>query len=196
MPATVTPRTPLDVALDHLRRVDPVDVIGAEHTDVIGPLVVDQVQALVDRVRGAGKPLRSKPLLCGHRRDVVPEQRRQSPDARDVPVEAVALVLREDDDAEIPGVDEIREREVDQPVVPAERNRGLRAVGRERQQALALAACEHKTEHRSAPCALHSRAEVDGSEAARQPTGNAVTSSASALRAQIPVEHVAEAHVS
>ena len=35
--------------LDHLLRVHPVDVVGAEHDDVLGPLVVDQVQALVDR---------------------------------------------------------------------------------------------------------------------------------------------------
>ena len=141
-------RAPFDMALDHLCRVDPVDVIGAEHTHVVGPFVVDQVQALVDRIGGACEPLRPEPLLRRDRRHVVPQQRRQPPHARHVPVEAVALVLSEDDDAEVAGVDEIREREVDEPVVAAERHRGLRPVGGEGQQALALAAREHKSEHR------------------------------------------------
>ena len=45
MPATVTPGAARDVLLDHLARVHAVDVVGAEHHDVVGLVVVDQVQA-------------------------------------------------------------------------------------------------------------------------------------------------------
>jgi hypothetical protein len=40
----------LDVPLDHLPRVHPVHVVSAEDDDMVGRLVVHQVQALVDRV--------------------------------------------------------------------------------------------------------------------------------------------------
>ena len=43
-------------------------------------------------------------------------------------------------------VDEVREREVDQPVVAAEGNRRLGAVGGERPEPLALTASEHQRE--------------------------------------------------
>ena len=75
-------------------------------------------------------------------------------------VEAVALVLRQHGDLEIAGVDEVREREVDEPVVAAERHRGLGAVERQRQQALALAARQHDPEdawHRHVPTLLAGR---------------------------------------
>ena len=39
-------RAALDVELEHLLRVHPVDVVGTEHNDVVGVLVVDQVQRL------------------------------------------------------------------------------------------------------------------------------------------------------
>ena len=146
-----------DVLADHLRGIHAVDVVGAEHAHVLGALVVDQVEALVDRVGRAGEPVRPAPLLRGHGRDVVAEQRREAPRRRDVAVEAVALVLRQHRDLEIAGIDEVREREVDEAVVAAERHRGLRAVERQRQQALALAAREHDPEdawHRHAPTLL------------------------------------------
>jgi hypothetical protein len=64
-----------------------------------------------------------------------------------VPVEAVALVLRQDNDAEVAGVDEVREREVDEPVVAGEWDGRLRPVGGERHESLALASGEDETEH-------------------------------------------------
>ena len=152
--ATVTAAPALDVLLDHLARVHAVDVVGAEHDDVVGPLVAEQVEVLVDRVGRAGEPVRPAAHLRRHRRDVVAEQRRQPPGQRDVAVERVALVLREHDDPAEAGVDEVRQREVDQPVVAAERHGRLGAVERQRHQALALAAGEHDREdvrHRHRP---------------------------------------------
>ena len=46
-----------DVLGDHLLGVHPVDVVGAEHDDVVGVLVADEVEALVDGVGRAGEPV-------------------------------------------------------------------------------------------------------------------------------------------
>ena len=126
--------------VDHLARIHAVDVVGAEHADRVRALVVDEVQVLVDRVGRAREPAWPAAHLRGHGRDVVAHQRRQMPGRRDVPVEAVALVLRQNDDPAEARVDEIREREVDQPVVAAEGHRRLRPVGGQRREPLALTA--------------------------------------------------------
>ena len=139
----------VEVLVDHLARVDAVDVVGAEDADHVGLLVVDQVQVLVDRVGRAREPVRAAAHLRRHRRDVVAEERRELPGRRDVAVEAVALVLRQDGDPQEAAVDEVREREVDQPVVAAERNGRLGAVGRERPEPLALAARQNRSRRAS-----------------------------------------------
>ena len=113
MPATVTAGPGLDVLLDHLPRVHPVDVVGAEHDDVVGLLVVDQVERLEDRVGAAGVPARAEPLLGRHRGDVVAEEGRHPPGLRDVPVQRVRLVLGQHADPQVAGVDQVGQHEVD-----------------------------------------------------------------------------------
>lgn len=49
-------------------------------------------------------------------------------------VEAVALVLGEDHDPSVPGVDQVGEGEVDQPIVPGKWDRGLGPVPSQREQ--------------------------------------------------------------
>ena len=129
----------LDVRPHHLRGVHPVDVVGAEDDDVLGPRVVDEVHRLVDRVGAALVPPRPAPLLGRHRGDVAAEHRRQPPALRDVPVERVRLVLRQHRDLRVAGVHQVRQHEVDQPVGAAERHGGFRPVQRERHQPLPLA---------------------------------------------------------
>ena len=136
-----------DVLVDHLLRVHAVDVVGAEHHDVLRALVVDEVEALEDGVGAAGEPPRPEALLGRHGGDVVAEQRRHPPGGRDVTVEGVGLVLRQHADAQVAGVDEVGQHEVDEPVGPAEGDRGFRAVRGERHEALALAAGEDDPEH-------------------------------------------------
>ena len=91
-----------------------------------------------------------------------------------MPVEAVRLVLRQHDDLEVAGVDEVGEREVDQAVDAAERHRRLGPVGGQRHQPLALAAGEH--DRRGPSCdamaitVMH-RTLVSPSTAPRGPTG-------------------------
>ena len=81
------PGARIDVGLDHLRGVHPVHVVGAEHDHVVGLLVVEQVERLVDGVGAALVPARAPALLGRHRRHVVADQRRHPPRERDVPVE-------------------------------------------------------------------------------------------------------------
>ena len=133
----------LDVLLDHLGEVHPVDVVGADDDDDVGLLVGDRVEALEDRVGTALVPGLVDALLGRDGCDVVAEHRRHPPGAGDVPVEAVRLVLGEHDDLEVAGVDDVGQREVDQPVDASERDRRLGAVRRERHQPLPLPAREH-----------------------------------------------------
>ena len=135
-----------DVGLDHLLGIHPVDVVGAEHDDVLGLLVVDQVQRLEDRIGATGVPAGSEPLLRRDRRDVFAVEPRWPPGLRDVAVERVRLVLREHAQPRIPGVDEVAEDEVDEPVSATERHGGLGAVHRQRKESFPLAAGEDDPE--------------------------------------------------
>ncbi len=147
MPATVTPAPGGDVLLEHLARVHPVDVVGAEDADVVRPLVADEVEVLVDGVGGAGEPARPAPHLGRDRRHVVAQQRRHAPGLRDVAVEAVALVLGQHDDLEEAGVGQVGQGEVDQAVVAAEGHGRLGPVEGQGHQPLALAAGQHHRQY-------------------------------------------------
>jgi hypothetical protein len=141
------------VLVEELAGVHPVDMVGPEHEDVLGGLVVDEVEVLVDGVGGAGEPPPTPAHLRGNRRDVVVQQRREPPRPRDVQVEAVALVLRQDDDLEEAAVRQVRQDEVDEPVMASEWHGRLGPVGGQGGEALALAAGQHHREdaHRSPP---------------------------------------------
>jgi hypothetical protein len=118
----------LHVVIDHLHRVHPVHMVGAEDDHDVRLLVVDQVHRLEDRVRRAGIPVRPEPLLGRDRRYVVAQQRTHPPGGGDVPVQAVALVLGQHADLADPAVGQVGQREVDQPVHPAERHGRLGPV--------------------------------------------------------------------
>ena len=137
----------IDVRTDHLHRIHAVDVIGAEDHHDLGILVVDEVQALKDRVCAAGVPAGPEPLLRWHRGYVVAEQDRHAPGLGDVAVKGVRLVLREHAHPSQPGVDEIRQHEVDEPVRASEWDGRLRTICGEWHEALALATREHHGEH-------------------------------------------------
>ena len=134
------------VLVDHLPRVHPVDVIGAEDDHQVGLVVVDEVERLVDRVRGAGVPLRPEPLLGRDRRHEVAQQRAHPPGQADVPVQAVALVLGQHGDPQAARVGQVGQREVDQPVQAAEGDGGLGPVVGQRGQPLSRAARQHDAE--------------------------------------------------
>ena len=109
-------RAARDVLVDHLAEVHAVDVVGADHDDDVGLVVVHEVERLVDRVGAAEVPVLADPLLGRHRGDVVAQQGRHPPGGGDVAVEGVRLVLRQHDDAQVAAVDDVGQREVDEPV--------------------------------------------------------------------------------
>ena len=91
---------------------------------------------------------------AGTGRDVVAEHRGHPPGLGDVAVEAVRLVLRQHDDLEVARVDDVAEREVDEPVDPSERHRGFGPVGGEGHQSLALSAGEDDGKNLGSPASV------------------------------------------
>jgi hypothetical protein len=132
---------------DHLLGVHPVDVIRTENDYVVGVFVVDQVERLIDRVGGAGVPARAEPLLRRHRGDVLAGQAGQPPVLRNVTVQRMRLVLSENADPQVPGVDEIGEHEVDQSIGAPKGNRGLGPVRGQRIKPLALTTGQDNAQH-------------------------------------------------
>lgn len=108
--------------------------------------VADQVEALQDGVGRAAEPALAEPLLRGNRGDIGVQQPREAPGLRDVAVQRVRLVLRQHDDLGQARIDQVGQCEVDQPVLAAERHRGLGPVGREGHEPLSLAAGEDDAE--------------------------------------------------
>ena len=133
----------LEMEPQHLRVVHLVDVVAREHDDVARRLARDRVEVLIDGVGRAEIPVLADPLLRRQDLDELAELLRDDvPPHPDVTVERQRLVLRRDVDVAQPGIDAVAEREVDDPVRPAEIDRRLRAVLRERIQALSDSAGE------------------------------------------------------
>src|SRR5690606_31313054 len=131
----------------HLFRIHPIHVVGAEDDDVFGVFVVDEIEGLENRVGAAGVPARTESLLGRNRSDVFTGEAGQSPGLGDVPVEGVRLVLRENTDAQVSGIDEVAQDEIDQSVRAPEGHRGFRPVRGQWVQTFALAAGENDPEH-------------------------------------------------
>ena len=77
MPATVSPAPSVDVLLEHLPRVHPVDVVGAENADMSGLLVGDQVRFWKIASAEPANQRGPEAHLRRHGRHVVAEQRRR-----------------------------------------------------------------------------------------------------------------------
>ncbi len=127
------PRTCLDVLQQHLAGVHPVNVVGPEHQYVLGALIADDVQVLVNGVGGARKPPRPPPHLGRHGRDVTAQQRGKPPRARYVQVKAMALVLSEHHHLREPAIGQVGQSEVDEAVVASEGHSRFGPVQRKRQ---------------------------------------------------------------
>jgi len=125
--------------LEHIGYVHFVDVVGAEDADVLGAVIFEEVQVLIDRVRRPAIPLGADPLLGRHDVDKLIEVLREAPSPRKMLVERLALVLGQHLDLIEAAVDEIREDDVDErrvvfhPIVRdelIEQHRHVSRVGR------------------------------------------------------------------
>ena len=94
--------------------------------------LLDRVDVLVDRVGRPLVPVLGDPLLRRDHLDVLVELAAEElPALVDVPVQADGLVLRQDEDLAEVGVDAVGQREVDDPVDPAEGDGRLGPVARQ-----------------------------------------------------------------
>ncbi len=129
------------VEIDHLAHVHAVDVVRAEHRDDVGLEGFDQVDVLVHRIRRALEPFRAVVHLGRHHGDeMLWNEARHRPGLADVLDQRLRLVLHQQIDRVDLGIDEVREHEIDDPVLAVEGHGRLAALCRERVQARAFAA--------------------------------------------------------
>ena len=131
----------LHVEADHRAVVHLVDVVAREHEHVQRPVCADDLHVLPQRVGRALVPVRPEALLRRDDLDELAELAAQvAPAALDVLDERVRLVLRQHGDLPNARVDAVREHEIDDAELAAERRRRLAAILGEIAEPLASAA--------------------------------------------------------
>ena len=135
----------LDVRLDQLAEVHPVEVIAGEDQVVVGVEALEVARGLAHGVGGALEPVRAVGrLLGGEDFDEALREHVEPVGLRDVAVERRRVELRQHEDPLEVGVQAVADRDVDQPVLAAERHRRLRAHVGQREEARAAAAAENQ----------------------------------------------------
>ncbi len=118
------------VVLQHRGIVHPVDVISRENQRILGAASLQQVEVLVDGVRGAAVPRFSRPHLRGDRRDVLSQFGVvDGPPVTQVLLQRMGLVLREHENAAQSGMKAVAEREIDDAISSAEGHGRLGPLG-------------------------------------------------------------------
>ena len=135
----------IDVLLQHQLVVHLVDMVAGEHDEVLGVIVLQDVEVLIDRVGRAEVPAVLRDALAGREdvEDLVALGAEEVPAALQMPDQAVRLVLRRDADAADAGIEGIRQREIDDARLAAEIDRRLGAPVGQFHQAAAAAAGQH-----------------------------------------------------
>ena len=129
---------------EHQGLVHPIDRVAREDQDIIGGILLDEVDVLVDRVRrpfvpiGATAPhVRRQDRQTTARAVEVP--RRPVPD---ILVERERLILGQHADGVDAGIDTVRERKINDFVLPPKGDGGLRRLLGQLVEAAPLSACE------------------------------------------------------
>jgi hypothetical protein len=143
----------IDVGVDELGVVHAIELVAGEHQVVVGFVPGNMPRRLPDRVGRALVPVRVVGRLFGGENldealveDVHPVR------LSDMPVERRRVELREHEDPPHVGVQAVADRDVDQPVLAANRHGGFRALLCERKQPLALASAENDCQHFRVDC--------------------------------------------
>ena len=135
----------LHVLHEHGLVVHLVDVIARQDDDVFRRVALDDVDVLIDRVRGPGIPRPVRDALA-RGQDVealVAFVAEEIPAALQMPDQAVRLVLGGDADAANAGIERIGEGKIDDARLAAEMDRGFGPPVREFEQTGTPAAGEH-----------------------------------------------------
>ena len=118
-----------------------VDVVAGEDQDGLGPVLMNDVQILVDGIGRAAIPNLAELLLRRHDVDELAELAVQvAPAALHMLNQGVSLILRENEDLADARVHAVRQREVDDAVLAAERGGRLGAMVRQLHEPLTTAA--------------------------------------------------------
>ncbi len=109
-----------------------VDVIARQHDHVVRVFLHDRIEVLVDRVGRALVPVFADALLRGKNFDEFAELLGDDAPAHpDVTIQRERFVLRGNEDAAQPGIEAIAQREIDDSVRTAEKDRWFRAISGE-----------------------------------------------------------------
>ncbi len=128
----------LFVIRDHRTIVHLVNMIAGEDQHMGGAMRLDELDVLIHRVRGSAIPVRPDLLLSRNQLDEFTQLAAQvTPATLDVLDEGLRFVLREHGNLPNTGIDAIRQHEIDNPKLPAERRSGFAAVLGKRFETLA-----------------------------------------------------------
>ena len=139
---------PIDVRVDHLGVVHAIQMIAGEDQVVVGVVAHEVPRGLAHGVGGALEPVRVlRRLLGGQDLDEARAEQVHAVGLADVAVERRRVELGQDEDAPDVRVQAVADRDVDQPVLAADRHGRLRAQLRERKQARSLTAAQNDCEN-------------------------------------------------
>ena len=79
--------TAVNMRLNHLHWIHAVHVVGTKNYYVVWIFVINQIQALINRISTSSEPSRTKALLGWYRSHVVAKQCRHTPGLGDVTIE-------------------------------------------------------------------------------------------------------------
>jgi hypothetical protein len=135
---------PVDVRVEELAVVHAVQVIARQNEVIVGIVAHEVPRRLSHGVGRALEPVRVVGRLLGGQ-DVHEAAREQVHPVRlgDVPVERGRVELRQHEDPADVGVEAVADRDIDQAVFAADRNRRLGTVLREREEPRALPASKN-----------------------------------------------------
>src|SRR5271166_4557268 len=119
----------LHMLLEHQLVIHFVDVIARQHHEVFRGVTFDNVEVLIDRIRGAliPEPLRNALARGQNIKALVADGAHDIPGAMKMPDEAVRLVLGRDGDVPYARIESVRERKINDARFAAEIDGGLRA---------------------------------------------------------------------
>ena len=127
-----------------------IDVVASQNQHRFGAVLIDDVEILVNGVRGAAIPDFAELLLRRHDIDELAELAVQvAPAALHMLNKGVGLILRENEDLADPGIHAVGQREIDDAVLTAERRSRFRSIVRELHEPLPAPTCHHDR-HRAA----------------------------------------------
>ena len=127
---------------EHCRIVHLIDVVAGENEHVLGIVLLHEREVLIDRIRRSLKPRRLLLRLIRRQNMYAAERAVKIPrlTVSDILVEFERLVLREHAHRIDPRIDAVAQRKIDDTILSAERDCGLRNVVCKRVQTAPLTA--------------------------------------------------------